>query len=187
MAPSSGQVMVPKKKRQVSWVPSAAARHLLAHVSGGGGDGGRTGGHGHSGGCGGGGLGGCGGCGGVVGGGEGSGGSGLGGGGGEGSGEAGGGGEGGGGDGADTMTATALTGSDSWTPLTIDSATALCTAVRLATEAAICTVVVSPSDLSLTSAADAYVRLRALRIRSISSCTGSVSPPSPSARRRLTR
>ena len=26
--------MVPKKKRQVSWVPSAAARHLLAHASG---------------------------------------------------------------------------------------------------------------------------------------------------------
>jgi len=101
----------------------------------------------------------CGGCGvvgGVDGGGAGSGGSGLGGGGGDGSGAIGGGGDGGGGEGADTITSPLLTGSDSSTPLI---ETAVSTASRLATDSAICTVVVSPSTLTLTSAS---VRLRAL-------------------------
>jgi len=65
--------------------------------------------------------------------------------------------DGGGGEGANTITSPLLTGSDSSTPLIV---TAEFTAARSATDSAICTVVVSPSTLTLTSAS---VRLRALR------------------------
>ena len=72
-----------------------------------------------------------------------------------------GGGDGGGGEGADTITSPLLTGSDSSTPLSNgEVVTAEFTAVKLATDSAICTVVVSPSTLTLTSAS---VRLRVLR------------------------
>eukprot|EP00964_Phaeocystis_antarctica_P120794 scaffold84531_cov56-Phaeocystis_antarctica.AAC.1 len=135
-------------------MPSALVRHGLEHADGGGCAGGGAGGLGAVGGSGGGVCGGCGGA---------------------------GGGDGGGGEGANTTTTLSLTGDSSRTPEPSVESTAS-TAARVATDSAICTVVVSPSMLSLTSAS---LRLRALRIRSISSCTGSVPPPAACARRRL--
>ena len=184
--------------RHVSWIPSASLRQGLEHEVGGGSTGGELGGSGAVGGSGGGICGGCGGVGGVDGGGAGSGCVGLGGGGGDGSGEIGGGGNGGGGEGAYSITTPSLTGSDNSTPAVLVAETAPSTAasvsVHLASvhtwqsvHLAICTVVVSPSTLTLTSTS---VRPRAARIWSISACTasgrlGSVSLPAVSARRRL--
>ena len=147
--------------KHVSWMPSASLRQGLEHGVGGGCTGGGSGGPGAVGGSGGGMCGGCGGVGDVDGGGAGSGCSGLGGGGGDGSGAIGGGGDGGGGEGADTMTTPSLTGDSAIPDSPEFLETASFTVVRLATDSAICTVVVSPSTLTLTSAS---VRPRALRI-----------------------
>eukprot|EP00964_Phaeocystis_antarctica_P055103 scaffold32399_cov77-Phaeocystis_antarctica.AAC.1 len=162
----------------------------LGAISAHGGDcvGGDAGGLGAVGGSGGGICGGCGGAGGADGGGAGSGWFGLGGGGGDGSGEVGGGGVGGGGEGANTTTTLSLTGDSSRTPEPSVVTTAS-TAARVATDLAICTVVVSPSILSLTSASGLCLRSQPVRgaVSSARPCGRACSHPQPGGRESLPR